>query len=146
LKEHPNMMVIPTNKMNSYKVINKEEYIEWVLDHLKTDAIEVSADKLVKIHEEGNELLSKLGNTLSEKEMGFVEEMLDSRAVPTPKLLIKDHKPMNEIGECMMQLIVPATNFIAAFPKVGYLGIKNIFDQNGIDYSGSTITTAKRPN
>jgi hypothetical protein len=52
LKEHPNMMVIPTDKMNSYKVINKEKYIEWVLDHLKTDAIEVSADKLVKIHEE----------------------------------------------------------------------------------------------
>jgi hypothetical protein len=85
LKEHPNKMVIPTDKTNSYKVINKEKYIEWVLDHLKTDAIEVSADKLVKIHEEGNELLLKLGNTLSEKEMGFMEEMLDSRAVPTPK-------------------------------------------------------------
>jgi ERCC4-related helicase len=68
LKEHPDMMVIPTDKTNSYKVINKEKYIEWVLDHLKTDAIEVSADKLVKIYEEGNELLSKLlGNTLSEK-------------------------------------------------------------------------------
>jgi hypothetical protein len=137
-------MVIPTYKMNSYKVIDKEKYIEWVLDHLKTDAIEVSADKLIKIHEEGNELLSKLGNTLSEKEMDFVEEMLDSRAVPTPKLLIKDHKPMNEKGEYMMRLIVPATNFTVAFPKVGYLGIKNIFDQNGIDYSGSTITQASQ--
>jgi hypothetical protein len=31
--------------------------------------------------------------------MGFMEEMLDSRTVPTPKLLIKDHKPMNEKGE-----------------------------------------------
>jgi hypothetical protein len=144
LKEHPNMMVILTDKMNSYKVINKEKYIEWVLNHLKTDAIEVSADKLIEIHEEGNELLSKLGNTLSEKEMGFVEEMLDSRAVPTPKLLIKDHKPMNEIGEYVMRLIVPATNFIVAFPKVGYLGIKTIFDQNGIDYSGSTITQASQ--
>jgi hypothetical protein len=138
------MMVILTDKMNSYKVINKEKYIEWVLNHLKTDAIEVSADKLIEIHEEGNELLSKLGNTLSEKEMGFVEEMLDSRAVPTPKLLIKDHKPMNEIGEYVMRLIVPATNFIVAFPKVGYLGIKTIFDQNGIDYSGSTITQASQ--
>jgi hypothetical protein len=144
LKEHPNMMVIPTDKTNLYKVIDKEKYIEWVLDHLKTDAIEVSADKLVKIHEEGNELLSKLGNTLSEKEMGFVEEMLDSRAVPTPKLLIKDHKPMNEKGEYMMRLIVPATNFTVLFPKVGSLGIKNIFDQNGIVYSGSTITQASQ--
>ncbi len=68
LKEHPDMMVIPTNKTNSYKVINKEKYIKWVLDHLKTDAIEVSADKLVKIYEEGNELLSKLlGNTVRKR-------------------------------------------------------------------------------
>jgi hypothetical protein len=56
-------------------------------------------------------LLSTLGHTLSEKEMGFVEEVLESRAVPTPKLLIKDHKPMNSKGEYMTRLIVPATNF-----------------------------------
>ncbi len=43
-----------------------------------------------------------------------------------------------------MRLIVPATNFTEAFPKVGYLGIKNIFDQNGIDYSGSTIIQASQ--
>jgi hypothetical protein len=115
-----------------------------VLDHLKTEAIEVSADKLVKIHEEGNELLSTLGNALSEKEIGFVEEALESTAVPAPKLLIKDHKPMNSKGEYVTRLIVPATNFTAAFPKVGYLGIKNIFGQNGIDYSGSTITQASQ--
>jgi hypothetical protein len=47
-------------------------------------------------------------------------------------------------GEYVTRLIVPATNFKAAFPKVGYLGIKNIFDQNGIDYSGSTITQASQ--
>jgi hypothetical protein len=140
LKEHPDMMVIPTDKTNSYKVIDKEKYIEWVLDHLKTDAIEVSMDKLVKIHKEGNELLSKLGNTLSEKEMSFMEKMLDSRAVPRPK----NHKPMSKKGKYVRRLIVPATNFTAAFPKVGYLGIKNIFDQNGLDYSGSTIIQASQ--
>jgi hypothetical protein len=51
---------------------------------------------------------------------------------------------MNSKGEYMTRLIVLATNFTAAFPKVGYLGIKNIFDQNGIDYSGSTITQASQ--
>jgi hypothetical protein len=47
------MVVIPTDKMDSYKVIYKEKYTECVLNHLKTDATEVSADKLVNIHEEG---------------------------------------------------------------------------------------------
>ncbi len=45
MKEHQDVVVIPTNKTNSYKVIEKERYIKWVLDHLnKIDAIEVSAD------------------------------------------------------------------------------------------------------
>jgi hypothetical protein len=88
------------------------------------------ADKLVKIHEEGIKLLSTLGHTLSEKEMGFVEEALESKAVPTPKLLINDHKPMNRKGEYVTRLIGPATNFTAAFPKVGYLGIKKLFRIN----------------
>jgi hypothetical protein len=129
LKEHLDRVVIPTDKTNSFKVIDKENYIKWVIGHLKIDVTEVSADKLVKIHKEGIKLLSTLGHTLSEKEMGFVEESLESRAVPTPKLLIKDHKPMNSKGEYMTRLIVPATNFTPAFPKVGYLGIKNIFDE-----------------
>jgi hypothetical protein len=66
-----------------------------VLRHRKTELKEVSANKLVKIHEEGIKLLSTLGQTLSEIEIGFMEEALESRAVPTSKLLIKDHKPMN---------------------------------------------------
>jgi hypothetical protein len=61
LKEHLNRVVIPTNKTNSYKVVDNEKYIKWVLDHLKTDATEVSTDKLAKIHEEGIKLLSTLG-------------------------------------------------------------------------------------
>jgi hypothetical protein len=144
LKEHLDRVMIPTDKTNSFKVVDKEKYSKWMLGHLKTDATEVSADMLVKIHEEGIKLLSTLGHMLSEEEMVFVEEALESRAVPTPKLLIKNHKPMNSKGEYMTRLIVPATNFTAAFPKVGYLGIKNIFDQNGVDYSGSTITQASQ--
>jgi hypothetical protein len=50
---------------------------------------------------------------------------------------------MNNKGEYVTRLIVPTTNFTAAFPKVGYLGI-NFFYQNGIDYSGSTITQASQ--
>ena len=47
----------------------------------------------------------------------FIEETLKSRAVPTPKLLIKDHKDKDEEGNYPMRLIVLASNFTAAFPK-----------------------------
>ena len=40
------------------------------------------------------------------------------------------------------RLIVPASNFMAAFPKAGYLGIKSLFNKNSIDYQKATIIHA----
>ena len=45
-------------------------------------------------------------------------------------------------GNYPTRLIVPATNFTAAFPKVGYKGIKSIFDENNINYNKFTIIQA----
>jgi hypothetical protein len=39
-------------------------------------------------------------------------------------------------------LVIPATSFTSAFPKLGYLGIKNIFDDAKINYMAKTIIQA----
>jgi hypothetical protein len=39
-------------------------------------------------------------------------------------------------------LVVPATNFTAAFSKLGYIGIKKIIDKAGIIYTKKTIIQA----
>ena len=39
-------------------------------------------------------------------------------------------------------LVVPANNFTSAFPKLGYMGIKKIFDDNKINYKKRTIIQA----
>ena len=63
-----------------------------MLNHLKTDAIEVSANNLMKIHEEGKQTTFNSWKHIVRKGHGLCGyEALDSRAVPTPKLLIKDH-------------------------------------------------------
>ena len=36
-------------------------------------------------------------------------------------------------------LVIPAPNFSAAFAKVGYLGLKNILENNEINYTIFTI-------
>jgi hypothetical protein len=38
-----------------------------------------------------------------------------------------------------MRLVIPASNFTSAFPKMGYLAIKRIFDENKVDYAKQTI-------
>ena len=56
--------------------------------------------------------------------------------------MIKDHKDLDEEGNYPTRLVVPATNFTAAFPNVGYRGIRKIFDSNNINYMRKTIMQA----
>ena len=78
----------------------------------------IDKDRLEKIYDEATELLTSLQGCMSKKEFNFVKYSLKSKAIPTPKLLIKDHEKKNENGEYPTRLIIPATNFTATFPKL----------------------------
>jgi hypothetical protein len=134
--------VVPTDKTNLFKLVKKKDYITWVGKHLEEAAVEVSADKLVSTFDRAEELLDDLGDFLSDKERGFIEDTMKSRAVPMPKLLIRDHKERDEMGKYLTRLIVPASNFTAGFPKAGYLGIKVLFKRFKIDCQKTTIIHA----
>ena len=56
-------------------------------------------------------------------------------------MIIKDHKEANEEGGFPNRLI-PANNSTSAFPRLGYLGIKRIFDSKQIEYERHTISQA----
>jgi len=79
--------VVPTDKPNSFRVVEKEKYIGWVKDHLEVAASEISVVRLQFIFGEAEKLLRELGDTLSEGERGYIDAKLNTRAVPTPKLL-----------------------------------------------------------
>ena len=65
---------------------------------------------------------------------------LESKSIPTPKLIIKDHKNANKDDDFPSRLIVPANNFTSSFPLLGYLGTKRIFDSEKIHYEERMIT------
>ena len=46
-------------------------------------------------------------------------------------------------GDFPTRIIVPATNFMAGFAKLGYLGIKRIFKEEIIDCLSATIVQAR---
>jgi len=104
----------------------------------------VSREKLADVKEQALQLLHdkvELG-VLSDKEESFIRQTIESKAIPSPKLLIKDHKNPDTEGNFPTRLVVPATNFTSAFPKTGYLGIKRILDDNKVDYMSKTIIQA----
>ena len=71
-----------------------------------------------------------------------MRQSLTTRAIPSPKLLMKDHKTINKKGEFPTRLVIPATNFMVTFSKIGYLGIKRVLDKGKVNYSRFSLVQA----
>ena len=121
---------------------NMQDYREWTKGHLKKNATPIHHTRPTEVKEEGLQLLKEKRHILSNREARTIEQAIKSHAVPTPKLLIKDHKKADKNGNFPTRLVVPATNFTSSFPKAGYLGIKKIFDDNKVNYMERTIIQA----
>jgi hypothetical protein len=50
-------------------------------------------------------------------EYDFAKVSLKSMAIPSPKLLVKDHKSKNKWGDVLSHLEISATNFILGNKK-----------------------------
>jgi hypothetical protein len=134
--------IVPTDKTNSFSVMPTEEYKQKVLRHLLKDGKEISRERLILAQEQAEELLEDIDRLCSKGERDFIQESLKSKAIPSPKLLIKDHKKKDKWGNFPTRLVIPATNFTSAFPKLGYMGIKKIFDDEKVNYMKKTIVQA----
>ena len=113
---------------------------------------DVLRPKVMALYENTNLLLEKVKLELSVKEEEFVRQSLATRAILSPKTLIKDHKTINEKEEFPNRLVIPATNFTGTFSKIGYLGIKRCLEKEkseiftrfhcpGLQPEGKTRTT-----
>ena len=79
--------------------------------------------KVLALFEDANMLLEKVKMEFSVQEKKL-RQSLATQGIPSPKLLIKDHKTINYKGELPTRLVIPTTKFTATFSKIGYLGIK----------------------
>ena len=136
------LVVVPTDKTNSFRTMNVERYKMEINKHLSKNAIVIERAKLTEIHDSCSDKLEELQELASEKELAFLDEKIRSKAIPQPKILIKDHKEPDAEGNFPTRLVVPATNFTAGFPKLGYKGIKSVFEEHDIDFEARTITQA----
>ena len=115
-----------------------------VNEHLRCSSREIERDKVRESFEKARELLDEVGFQLSKIEARHINESLKTKSIPTPKLLIKDHKKPNKNGEFPKRLVITATNFTATFAKVGYLGLKEILNNHQVNYKKYTITQASQ--
>ena len=98
--------------------------------------------KVVALFEHANKLLDRVKMKLTVEEENFVRQSLATQSIPSPKILIKYHKIINEKGEFPTRLVILATNFTATLSKIGYLGIKRLLDKVKVNYSRVSIVQA----
>eukprot|EP00957_Ditylum_brightwellii_P125744 9585879-Ditylum_brightwellii.AAC.1 len=118
------------------------KYIDLVVKHLANAAEQVPRTEVVKFHEEAVEFANSRHDFISSDEFSFIQESLTSKDIPQPQLLVKDHKPVEASGDFPTCLVIPTTNFTAAFSKLGYLGIKKVLDEHNVNYNKHTIIQA----
>ena len=136
------MCLCSDRKINSTKIIKIEDYKRWVSDRLLKVANLAIRPKVMALFEDGNKIIDKVKMELSVQEVNFVRQLLATREIPSPKLIIKDHKTINDNGGSSTRLVIPATNFIAKFSNIGYLGIKKCLDKGKVKYSRGSIVQA----
>jgi hypothetical protein len=122
--------------------MNVGKYKTEVLNHFSKNAVAIERAKLTKISDNCSDMLNDLEELASEKELAFLDEKINSKVIAQPKVLIKDHKKPDYDGNFPTRLVVPAMNFTAGFPKLGYMGIKSIFEEHNINFDTRTIVQA----
>ena len=130
---------MPTDKTNSFGTMYIHDYVSQVIEHLNERAIEISHAEVVELYEKSENLLADNEWMLSDNERGYLADKIQSKVIPQPKILIKDHKKKGPDGNYPSRLVVPATNFTAGFSQLGYLGIKCTLDTNKIKYNQREI-------
>eukprot|EP00957_Ditylum_brightwellii_P073466 5582770-Ditylum_brightwellii.AAC.1 len=92
LKKDSDAIIVPTDKTNAHLMVNIDDYNRWVDNHLKEAAIKIRRANIVHLHQEAMSYVESLKAILNAGEYKYLMEGLNSKAIPEPQLLIKDHK------------------------------------------------------
>ena len=140
LNEVKDWILCPTDKTNKYSPVKTKQYVSWVHGHLTKSCTEIPWERLSIIYAEAQSLLLKFSSLMDAGELSYIQHWIAAKCIPTPRLLIKDHKPPDEAGNYPTRLLIPATNFTQCFAKIGYKAIKAVLHAHCIQYNRHTIT------
>ena len=121
------LVVVPTDKTNSFRTMDVERYKMEVIKHLSKSAIVIERAKLTKIYDNCSDKLNELQEASFGEGTHFSRREDQVKSDPTaqdPHQGPQEARPGWEFSHKQDWLVVPATNFTASFPKLGYMGIK----------------------
>ena len=137
-----NLVVAPTDKTNSFRLVDIQKHNKWVAKHLSNNANEISCSTLTKMFQQAKATCNMIAHKLSKNELLFLTQGVVSKAAPTPKSSTKDHKDRDNNGDFPTRLVMPANNCMSRFQCPACNGTKSIPDKHGVQCNKHTMAQA----
>ena len=141
INQNPDWTIAQSGKNNRWIPIEVSYYRKKMMENLDNNCVKIDAKYLERVEAEALILFQDYKPFMDKGEQGYVESWIKSRGVPTPRLLVKDHKDRGNDGFWPVRLVIPATNYTQYFAKMGYKIIKRT--SHGVKYMKYTIKQAK---
>ena len=112
-------------------------------EHLSEKCTEVNVKYYEEVHKRALVIWNKYSRLRSVGESVYLENFINSRDVPVPRLTIMDHKKKKANGGYPSRLLIPATNFTQGVAKLAFNVAKNVFDHNDVPTKKYIINRAQ---
>ena len=143
LKKCKEWGIISTDKTNGHIPMEIKDIREEMIEHISKKCTEVDVPYLKEVHEKAIALWTKYNGLMSAGESAYLENFINSRDVPVPRLIMKDPKKKKANGRYPSRMLIPATNFTQGIAKFGFNIVKNVFDRNDVLYKKYIINRAQ---
>ena len=143
LRKEKDWTLVPTDKTNGWIEMKVPTYVKEMMIHITKNCVEIDVSYLQEVETNAQDLMKKHKHLMESREANYLDQWIESKMVPTPRLLVKDHKEKNSEGKFPTRLLIPATNFTQCFAKIGYKIIKNEFDARNVQYNKHTLKQAR---
>lgn len=96
LQDH---VFVPTDNTNAHCLLPLNEYIDWCNKNLMKQAVPMDLAYLKEIKKQALDKRSEIENLISPSKYSYLRHTIKNKSIPTIKLLIKDHKPLDKNSE-----------------------------------------------
>ena len=144
LSETADIVFVPSDKTGKFVPLSLKNYKNMLQYHLKQSCVPVTTQTLKQLQIEAHTRLESISSQITKNEHNYVKETIKSSDVPCGKLLVKDHKTGainygNGTIEYESRFVIPCSNYLACFSKLGYKAIESIFKKNKISFEKTNI-------
>jgi len=130
---------VQSDKTGQWIPMRIADYVSDMQIHLDRYCNEVPRTRLDEIYKNTTALVEDIDHLCSDGESNFLHSWLKTRKIPSLRLSVKDHQPIQTNGRYKTRLIVSAHNFTQCLSKLASKSIESTFKRAAVPFERHTL-------